>query len=64
MTDPTPDEVRTAILKSFDSLNPVRGSLPSNVEFRLMMADSNLRAAMHAVDLWEASLKQKEQGQA
>lgn len=59
MSDPTPDEVRTAILKASCSLNPVRGSLPSNVEFRLMMADSNFRAAMHAVDVWEASLKAK-----
>lgn len=66
MTDPTPDEVRTAILAAADAINSVNGILPIIVGFPLMQADGKLRVAMAAVDVWEKQLRhqaieQKEQ---
>ena len=63
MTDPTPDSVRAAILRAADALATIPETSPHNVRIPLALADFKLRAAMHAVDLWEASLKQKEQVQ-
>ena len=61
MTDPTPDDVRAAILRAADAIASIPPMLPGPVSIPLMKADGNLRVSMHAVDLWEASLKQKEQ---
>lgn len=57
--DPTPDEVRAAILRAADALATIQGFLPTNVGFPLMSADGKLRVAMHAVDLWQQSLNSK-----
>lgn len=63
MSDTTPDSVRTAILAAADAIASIPPMLPGPVSIPIMKADGNLRVAMHAVDLWEASLRQKEQGQ-
>ena len=56
MTDPTPDEVRTAILAAADAIASVPPLLPGPVSIPIMKADGQIRIAMHAVDEWEAAL--------
>lgn len=63
MTEPTPEDVRAAILKAADAIALIPPMLTGPGSIPLIKADGNLLAAMHAVNLWEASLKQKEQVQ-
>lgn len=61
MSDPTPDDVRAAILRAADALATIPETTPHNVRIPLALADFKLRAAMREVDLCQQAIEAKQE---